>query len=224
MIEKTMNPDKSDRLRAKRMGVAPSATLRRHFLALARQTRQWFQSRLSPAGPQTVGVVSMSGGAGNSTVAYNLAAALTSLSRSRVLLVEADFGRHFITRRLGQARSPGLSELLIGFAERDEVIHQTPITDLDVVGCGRKSDQESLELPFDRLTQIIQEQFSDYQYIVFDLPIANHLTSCHSITPHIEGLILTVEANQIDHRQINRFKKHISGSDTEIIGLVINKH
>ena len=219
-----MNRDQSDRLRAKRMGVAPSATLRRHFLALARQTRQWFQGRLTPAGPQTVGVVSMASGAGSSTVAYNLAAALTSLSRSRVLLVEADFGRHFITRRLGQARSPGLSELLIGFAEIDEVVHETPITDLDVIGCGRKSDQESLELPFDRLPELIHEYFSQYQYVVFDLPIANHLTACHSITPHVDGLILTVEANQIDHRQINRFKKHVSGTNGEIIGLVINKH
>jgi Mrp family chromosome partitioning ATPase len=223
MIEDIMNRDQKDRQRAKRMGVAPSASLRRHFLALARQSRQWFQNHKASKPTKMIGITSLNYGAGNSTVAYNLAAALTSLERTRVLLVEADFGRHYITRRLGQSRSPGLSELILDFAGVDEVIHETPITDLDVIGCGQKSDQEALELPFDLMPQVMSEKFSEYGYVVFDLPIANHLTACHSISTHLDGLILTVEANQIDHRQINRFRSHMKSLGVEIIGLVINK-
>ena len=75
--------------------------------------------------------------------------------------MESDFGQHYITRRLGQARSAGLSELLINVAEMEEVVHETPITDLQVMGCGRKSDEEALELPFDFLPEILTEKMPE---------------------------------------------------------------
>jgi Mrp family chromosome partitioning ATPase len=224
MIENITNRDQNDRQRAKRMGVAPSASLRRHFMSLARQVRRWAASKTEIVDrPITIGVTSLTAGAGKSTVAYNLSAALCSLRRTATLLVESDFGSHYITRRLGQARSFGLSEMLIGVCEVEDVVHETPITDLHVLGSGRKSDQEALELPFDLLPELVSHQLADYGHVVFDLPIANHLTACDSITPYLHGVILTVEANQIDHRQIHRFRRNAESFGVEIIGLVINK-
>ncbi len=223
MIENTMNRDQQDRLRAKRMGIAPSASLRRHFVALARQVKRWGADRTDAGRPLTVGVTSLNVGAGKSTVSYNLSAALCSIARTRTLLVESDFGQHYITRRLGQARSAGLSELLLNVAEMEEVVHETPITDLQVMGCGRKSDEEALELPFDLLPELLSEKMVEYGYAIFDLPVSNHLTACHAISPYLDGLILTIEANQIDHRQIDRFRMNAATFGVEVIGMVINK-
>jgi Mrp family chromosome partitioning ATPase len=224
MIEKLSNRDLKDRQRAKRMGVAPSVSLRSHFVSLARQIRRWAASRPKNSNrPLAIGITSLNSGAGKSTVSYNLSAAICSIGRTRTLLVESDFGRHHITRRLGQARSAGLTELLIGVAETGDVIHETPISDLQVMGCGRKSDQEALELPFDNLPDLFENNFSQYGYVVFDLPIANHLTACDSISPFLDGIILTVEANQIDHKLINRFRRNAESFGVDIIGLVINK-
>ncbi len=224
MIENIANRDQKDRQRAKRMGVAPSASLRRHFMSLARQVRRWSAFKTEIVGrPITIGVTSLNSGAGKSTVSYNLSAAICSIGRTATLLVESDFGSHYITRRLGQARSAGLSEMLIGVAEVDDVVHETPITDLHVLGSGRKTDQEALELPFDLLPELTSTQFTDYGYLIFDLPMATPLTACDAITPFLDGVILTVEANQIDHRLINRFRKNAESFGVEIIGLVINK-
>ena len=224
MIEDITNRDQKDRQRARRMGIAPSSSLRRHFMSLARQVRRWSASKTEIVDrPIAIGVTSLNSGAGKSTISYNLGVAICSIGRTSTLLVESDFGSHFITRRLGQARSAGLSEMLIGTAEADEVIHETPITDLHVMGAGRKSDQESLELPFDLLPELISNPLSDYGYLIFDLPKANTLTACDGITPYLDGVILTVEANQIDHRLINRFRKNAENFEVEIIGLVINK-
>ena len=223
MIENTINRDQQDRQRAKRMGIAPSASLRRHFVALARQIRRWGDEKELSGRPLAIGVTSLTRGAGKSTVSYNLSAAVSSIARSRTLLVEADFGQHYITRRLGQSRSAGLSELLINVAEMEEVVHETPITDLQVMGCGRKSDQEALELPFEFLTNLFEKKMKEYGYTIFDLPVSNHLTACHAIASHLDGIILTVEANQIDHRLINRFRQNASTLGVEIIGMVINK-
>ena len=217
--------EQRDMQRARRKGVAPSSSLRRHFFALARQVRTWADARPDhPTGRGvTIGVTSLIRGAGKSTVSFNLAAAMTSLSRSKILLVESDFGKHYVTRRLGYSRAPGLSELLLGVAELEESIFPTPMADLSILGCGRKTDQEALELPFDLLPHLMNEKLNEYGFMIFDLPLANHLTACHSIAPHLDGIILTVESNQIDQRQISRFRKQLESHGVEIIGVVLNK-
>ena len=58
---------------------------------------------------------------------------------------------------------------------------------------------------------------------MFDLPVASHLTACYSIASQLDGVILTVEAKQIDQRLINRFRKQMETFGVEIIGVVINK-
>lgn len=223
MIENVLDRDQKSRQRAKRMGVAPSVSLKKHFLALARQVRQWHKSSLLAERPCSVGVTSLSPGAGNSTIAYNLSVAMTNLSRSRVLLVESNFGHHFISRRLGQSRKPGVSELLSGMAEMEEAINETPIKNLDLLGCGQVPEQAALELPFDEMPALIGHSFSEYGYTLFDLAPANHLTSCFSIAPHLDGIILSVEANNIDQQQIARFRQAMDNFGVEILGMVINK-
>ena len=121
------------------------------------------------------------------------------------------------------SRSPGLSEILIGVADPSEVIAETPLTNLSVMGCGRKTDQEALELPFDLLPNVISESFNEFGFVVFDLPVASHLTACHSMVPHLDGVILAVESNQIDHRQVDRFRKQLEGHGVDVIGVVLNK-
>ena len=211
--------------RARRKGVAPSSSLRRHFFALARQVRHWAENLPSDETGRgvNVGVTSLVAGAGKSTVSFNLAAALTSLIRNRVLLVESDFGKHYVTRRLGYSRSPGLSELMLGVADIEETVFPTPIEDLSILGSGRKSDQEALELPFDEIPELMNEKLNEFGYVVFDLPLANHLTACHSIAPHMDGVILTIESNQIDQRQITRFRRQLESQGVDIIGVVLNK-
>lgn len=225
MIENNMGRGQRDLQRARRKGVAPSSRLRRHFFALARQVRHWADSRPAhESGCGTaIGITSLEPGAGKSTVSFNLASALTSLSRNRILLIESDFGKHFVSRRLGYARSPGLGEMLLDVADVDETVFPTPMTDLSVMGGGRKSDQEALELPFDLLPQLMSEKLNEFGYLIFDLPLASQLSACHSITPHMDGVVLTVESNQINQRQIGRFRRQLESQGVEIIGIVLNK-
>lgn len=225
MIENNLESSQRELQLARRKGVAPSSSLRRHFFALARQIRQWTDNRPVPESGRghAIGVTSLARGAGKSTVSFNLASALTSLSRTSAILVESDFGKHYITRRLGYARAPGLSELLLDVADIEETVFPTPFSQLSIMGGGRKSDQEALELPFDMLPNVMSEKLSEYGFVVFDLPLASHLTACHSIAPYLDGIVLTVEANQIDQHQIDRFKKQLANHNVEVIGVVLNK-
>ncbi len=223
MIENTARQNRS-RLVAKRRSVAPSKQLRRHFVALARQIGHWAQTRkVTSLDGITVGVTSLYKGAGKSTVAFNLASALTSVNRTRVLLVESDFGNPYLSRKLGIGGQPGLTEVLTGSVDPKEATHATPMEDLFLMGCGLASDQDSLELPFELLPAMIDERNDDFGFTIFDLPLANHLSACHSVSQHLDGVILTVESSQLDRQQIQRFRSQMENFGTEIIGVVINK-
>lgn len=224
MIENNVEPTRQ-RKRARRRGVVPSSSLRPHFLALARQVRQWSESRPVESNRRgvAIGVTALTKAAGKSTVAFNLASALTSVTQSQALLVESDFGKHFVTRRLGHSRAPGLCEMLLGVANVHETVFPTAETGLSVMGCGQKPPQAALELPFDQLGAVMTDSLSNYGFLVFDLPLADPLTACHSMLPKLDGVILTVESSQIDQVQINRFHKQLASQGVEIVGVVLNK-
>lgn len=211
--------------RARRKGVVASSQLRSHFIGLARQVKHWAdsQSKQETSRGKTIGVTSLTQSAGRSNVSFNLACALASLDRNTSLLIESDFGKHFVTRRLGHSKAPGLSELLLGVAEKRETIFATSSREVSVMGCGGKSDQEALELPFEGLSSLITEQLDDFGWIVFDLPLADQLTACHSILPQLDAVILTVDASQLDPVQIERFRKQVESQGVDIVGVVLNK-
>ena len=95
--------------------------------------------------------------------------------------------------------------------------------DLFVLGSGHISEQESVELPFDLLDPILNNNFDEFGYLVFDLPVACDLTSCYSILPSLDGVMIVVDADKIDRKQICRAKQKLTGCDSELIGLVINQ-
>ncbi len=208
------------RKRAGRMGMAPSTSLENHFLALARQVEQWAGDRTYPV---SIGVTSIESKAGKSSIAYNLSFALTKVLQSNVLLAEADFGKNYITGRMGISSKPGLSELLEGADDSEQAVFETPLERLSVVGCGQKANREVMELPFVNLPRLIADRFGDFGFVVFDLPVAGPLTPCFSIAPKLDGLILAINANEIDSFQIGRVRRQLQAMGAEIIGVVLNQ-
>ena len=206
--------------KARRMGVAPSSQLRRHFVALARKVKQW----AGPCGrPAKIGVTSLNRRVGKSTVAFNVASALTRIETDQVLLVESDFGKHFVSRRLGRAGAPGLSELITSGMAPADCILETPIDGLCVLGSGNVSEQDSVEMPFDMLGPLLENNFDRFGYLVFDLPVANDLSSCYPILPSLDGVMIVVNAGKIDRKQVARAKQKLANCGSELIGLVINQ-
>lgn len=232
MIEKTPNKTemrsrqkltsestRRDLERAKRIGIMPSNQLRRHFISLARRVRRWAESKDYPF---SVGITSVNRRVGRSTVAFNLASALTKVLRDDVLLVEADFGKHFISRRLGKAGIMGLSDLMLADGDPNECILPTPLGDLWVLGSGSVGERDSVELPFDSIASIVSK-LDDFGCMVFDLPVADDLSSCFSLAPKLDGVVLVVDAAQMDHRHIIRVRKQLESYDVDVIGMAINK-
>ena len=199
----------------------PDSRLRQYFLALARRVQEWNRCARQPA---KIGVTSIQRQASRSIVSFNLAAALTRIETSSILMIESDFGRHPMTRHLSIAGSPGFGEVIIGTADPAQCIADTPIEQFSILPSGRVNEQESLELPFKRLPKLLESEFRRFGYLVFDLPVADDLTSCYSIVPQLDGIILVLESGALDRQQIEKAKQRIAACGTDLIGAVINRN
>lgn len=217
MLRATMN---AADIRTIKTNAKSSQALRRHFLSLARQVVRWSQ-KLS-LDSVSVGVTCLDRRNGKSTVGFNLASALAKVVDHYVLFVESDFGNPYLVRK----RKPGsgLSDVLKGNVEtRDALTRIDQEPSLFLLGCGPAKEAESVELPLDNLKNVIVDQMSEFDYLVFDLPIADGLSACDSLATQMDGIILVVDAQDIDQKRIESFRNRMNRLGVEIIGLVINK-
>ncbi|MDB4777927.1 hypothetical protein OAG68_00560 [bacterium] len=202
--------------------IKPSQSLRRHFISLGRQILRWSQKMTLDS--VSIGVTCLDSRTGTSTVSFNLAAAISKIIERDVLFVEADFGKSFLSRRRGAKGPEGLSEVLTGQLDSSAAIAQLGGQDhLFALAAGKAEEKGSIELPLDNLKTVIDDQFSPFDFILFDLPIADGLSACDSLASQLDGIILVVEATDIDQRRVETFRNRMQRLGIEIIGLVINK-
>lgn len=198
--------------------IRPSQSLRRHFLSLGRQVLRWSEQR--PIRTVTLGVTCLNGDEGTSTVSFNLASALTTLVGCDVLFVESDFGSSYLSRK----KEVGLSEVLQGTAEADDLIRKFRENEhLFAMESGKVKEKESIELPVHNLSAVIQERFNRFDYVVFDLPVSDGLTACDSLASQLDGVLLVVDGTAINREQVATFRTRMKRLGVEIVGLAVNK-
>lgn len=198
--------------------IKPSQSLRRYFLSLGRQVMRWSDER--PFQTVSLGVTCLNGDEGTSTVSFNLASALTTLVARDVLFVESDFGSSFLSRK----KETGLAEVMQGTAEAKDVLCKFRDNEhLFVMESGKAKEKESIELPLHSLKGLIREQFNNFEYVVFDLPVCDGLTACDSLACQMDGVLLVVDGSSINREQVATFRTRMKRLGVEIVGVVVNK-
>lgn len=196
----------------------PSEALRQLFFTLAIQLRKWAEGKSFPV---KIGITSLNDQAGKSTVAYNLAVALAKSPKQRVLLVEANFGSHYLVRR--QESRPGFAEWLSGQVNLTGATFRTQWSGLDVLGCGHTTLQAAADLPFEMLNTLTDEQCGQYDFLIFDLPTASSQTTYPYISLQMDGVVLVIEDRHIEPNAIGELKHSLNQSGKDFVGMVVNK-
>jgi polysaccharide biosynthesis transport protein len=121
------------------------------------------------AGPFVTTVTSPGSGDGKSFLSAQLARSF-ALSGRRTLLIDGDNRRGHLHRELGTQRKPGLTDLLLGLAPREAVIHSVADGEFDLIAAGthRRSAPELLASP--EMTRLMMELRGEYQAIILDSP------------------------------------------------------
>ena len=140
--------------------------------------------------PKLIAVTSLAHGAGSTTVAGGLAAALSEDGHRKVLLVDMNTGRARLRFFEGQPACSLSSALTAG----EEI---TPAADNLYLATAPGSAAGSTQVDTRRLYELIPNlQASDFDYIVFDMPPLGQTSPTLPMAKFMDKVLLVVEGNK----------------------------
>ncbi len=160
-------------------------------------------------------------GAGKTFVAANLATILAS-SGKRVLLVDGDMRKGRLHTLFGLPREGGLSELIAGNKELEEVIRSTGVTDLDFVSTGKRPPNPAELLMHERFASFLEEVSQSYDHVVIDTPPVLAVTDAAIIGRLAGATLLVLKDGQHPLREIEQSVKRLKLAGVNLRGAVFN--
>jgi len=171
--------------------------------------------------PRAMVVTSAVPNEGKTTTALNLAFALGE-SGHRVLLVEADLRRPRLARYLGMVENVGMTNVLSGAAELDEVLQPTVNPAVTVLASGPHPPNPSELLGSSRLQTMLATLRLQFDYIVFDAPPLLPVTDGAVLTALTDGAILVARHGHTERDKLARAAENLRGVDGRVLGTILN--
>ena len=184
-----------------------------------RVLRQYLQQVRETRGLHVLAVTSPAAGDGKTTTAINLAITLAQAPCSRVLLVDADLRRPFVSAHLGLDAHCGLSDALVGEADLADLVHQTPYN-LSVLPAGRPRDNAYAALESPRLTEVMADARHAYECVVLDTPPVLLVPDCRHMSRWIDGFLLVVAAHRTPRQLLGEALGALD--EAKVLGIVFN--
>ncbi|MBD3275800.1 MAG: P-loop NTPase [Candidatus Marinimicrobia bacterium] len=172
--------------------------------------------------PNYIGVTSSHGGEGVSTVAVNLAKVLAISREEQVLLADANYLKPAIHTEFQIAQAPGLGEAIWEDADLELVIRPTPKENLFVLPAGAVN-RGPFQFDPRRFPAVYQALTAKFHHIVFDLPPAGESSAVLKLASHLDGIILTVQAERVRYEVAKKTKERLKVAGANILGGVLNR-
>ncbi|RXZ72233.1 polysaccharide biosynthesis tyrosine autokinase [Agromyces albus] len=157
---------------------------------------------------------------GKSTTASNLAIALADAG-GRVLLVDADLRRPKLAEYLGIEGAVGLSDLLIGRAELQDVVQHWGRNNLYVLPAGRVPPNPSELLGSKAMATTIAELGRAFDVVLFDAPPLLPVTDAAVLAQAVGGTIVVVSAGRAHKGQLKGALAALANVDAPVSGVVL---
>ena len=169
---------------------------------------------------RSIAVTSPAKGDGKSLTSANLALTMAQEFHQRVLLVDGDLRRPCLHRLFGFEPRPGLSDVLMGGAELQDVMISIPDQQLTLLPAGSPPAHPTELLGSATMQRIFDTLRREHDRIIIDMPPVAPLADLQVVAPLVDGLLLIVRAGVTQKPAIERA---LSGLDlNKVLGLVLN--
>jgi capsular exopolysaccharide synthesis family protein len=167
---------------------------------------------------RAIGVTSSVQSEGKSSTACNTAYALSEAGY-RVVLLEADLRRPSVGAKLGIARTPGITNLLISRGEYKEALQQCALAPkLDILTSGDIPPNPSELLASPRMEELVEELRGKYDYIVVDLPPVTVVSDALAMSKLLDGMVVVVRADRSDRQMLAEAMRQLKMVGVRILG------
>lgn len=171
---------------------------------------------------KAVVVTSAVAGEGKSTTAINLAASLADAG-ARVVVVDANLRRPSIASFTGDEDGAGLSTVLIGQAQLDDVVRPWRDTTLVVLPSGPVPPNPSELLGSAAMWEVLTKLTTSYDVVLLDTPPLLPVTDATILTTMVGGALVVVGADKLRREQLQEAMANLETAGGHVYGIVLNK-
>lgn len=169
---------------------------------------------------KVLGITSPCPGDGKSTMAINLAYTVAQTGKS-VVLIEADMRKPVMAKRLNLKARAGLKDMLME-PGTNAIQESGYMENWKVISAGTATENPAELLGSRAFDQLIDRLCGEYDYVLIDLPPVNEVSDAMTVSRCLDGMICTIKQSYTRKMDLAVAMRHMSYSNTEIIGFVIN--
>lgn len=167
-------------------------------------------------------ITSARAGEGKTVTVANLAASMDGTGR-RVLVIEADLRRPRLAHHLGLPGWAGLTNVLVGTAELDDVLQPYGHEDVWVLAAGTTPPNPVELLASPAMTQLIQTVSERFDLVLIDAPPLLPVADATILSQQAGTAIILVGLGIVERQDLDRCLESLAPVDAEVVGLIVNR-
>ncbi len=156
---------------------------------------------------------------GKTSIAWNLARAEARAGK-RVLCVEADMRRPTLATRLDVGGDGGLSLILAGVMDPEDVL--TTVSGVDVITAGPLPPNPAELIESQRMRKLIQWGEKHYDRVIIDTPPAAVVADAIPLVPMVSGVVILVRLGHSHRDAVERLRTQLANVNAPVLGVVLN--
>lgn len=172
--------------------------------------------------PKSIVVTSSLPGEGKSTTTANLALSLAETGL-KVVVIEGDLRRPRLLDYLGFEGSVGLTDVLVGRVEVDDVLQPFGRTGLRLLGAGPIPPNPSELLGSANMEQLVADLAERFDYVLIDAPPLLPVTDAAVLSTIVDGALVVVGAGVAQREHVRRALESLEAVNGSLLGLILNR-
>ena len=170
---------------------------------------------------KTILVTSAEMNEGKTTTICNLAKCFGEFDDIKVILIDCDFKKRGVSRKLGISNPFGVSDIVFGNKKLDECIQK--VEDIDVLPSGGVPNNTSMLLNSKVMKNLVNELREKYDYVFIESPPICRLNDACIIAQYADGTVLVNASKEIDSKVAKLTLEKLKKVGANVIGVVLNK-
>jgi capsular exopolysaccharide synthesis family protein len=158
---------------------------------------------------------------GKTTTAVSVAIAMAQAG-ARVLIVDTDMRRPRLHRIFGVPGGDGITSVLLGSGNIDEVIKATEVPDLSVLPCGPIPPNPAELCQGERFRALLAELGQRFDRVILDSPPVMVVTDAVVLSTVVDGVLLVARTGQTTRGGLRETVRQLRDVEGVVLGCVLN--
>lgn len=171
---------------------------------------------------RTIMITSSQAGEGKTTTISNLAVTYAQEGKN-VLLIDMDMRKPSLHRIFSQSNRQGLSTVLAGHINVQDVIQETMVSQLSLIPSGPMLGNPSDMIDSLAMRELLEQLGQQYDVILIDSPPVLAVTDSVIISTLCDGVIMVVASGKVKKNQLRKAKEQLDHVNARMLGIVVNR-